>query len=103
MRRTWIEARRKVVLEGRCRNCGTTHGLEAAHLVPRSRIGPNRGAEDPRNIIPLCGAFENGCHEAYDHKRLPIRHLLTPQEIEYMTQLVGQGETNRRIDATRET
>lgn len=96
-KRSWIEARAKVVREGQCRSCGTTHGLQAAHLIPRSRIGPNGGAEDPRNIIPLCGQFEHGCHEAYDHHRLNIEDLLTPDEIAYMVYLVGEGETHRRI------
>jgi 5-methylcytosine-specific restriction endonuclease McrA len=97
-RRTWVEARAKVVREGRCRNCGTTNGIEAAHLVPRSRVNANGGAEDPRNILPLCGDFANGCHRAYDEHRLTIRPLLTPEEIAYMVHLVGQGETDRRID-----
>lgn len=101
-RRVWLEMRAKVVREGQCRNCGTTHGVEAAHLVPRSRLGPNKGAEDARNCIPLCGDFERGCHRAYDEHRMSIRHLLRADEIAYMVQLVGEGETDRRIDANRE-
>lgn len=95
--RRWIEARAKVVNEGRCRNCGTTLGLQAAHLIPRSRINAGAGAEDPRNIIPLCGPFQNACHESYDHHRLAIADLITAEEHAYMVFLVGEGETERRI------
>lgn len=100
-KRVWIEMRAKVAREGECRNCGTTLGVEAAHLVPRSRLGPNKGAEDARNCIPLCGDFQNGCHRAYDEHRLAVRGLLRPEEIAYMVELVGEGETARRIDADR--
>lgn len=96
-RRNWLQARQKVAREGRCRNCGTTQGLEAAHLIPRSRVGPNGGAEDERNIIPLCNLFQNACHEAYDHKRLSIARIVTVEERAYMVQLVGEGETARRL------
>lgn len=84
--RSWVDALAKVQREGRCRVCGETRDLEAAHVVGRKHdpvvVGP-RGGESiyvhPDAIVPLCGGFtDNFCHRAYDHHEidlLPYLHI----------------------------
>lgn len=90
MKRDWSKARAKVTEEGRCRSCGHAQGLEAAHVVPRSRV--TVGGEDPRNIVPLCGL----CHGAQHAGRLELLPLLTREEQSYVVSLVGIAEAFRR-------
>lgn len=92
MKRDWTEARAKVQREGRCRHCGAGAYLEAAHVVPRSRIGAGRGAEDPRNIVPLCRL----CHAAQHRGELELLPLLRLDEQSYVVSLVGIAEAWRR-------
>jgi len=90
-KRDWSEARRKVEREGRCRACAKPHNLDAAHIVPRSRIhGPP--AQDPRNIIPLCREH----HDAQHRGELELLPLLTREEQVYIVGLVGIEEARRR-------
>lgn len=54
-------AARKAVFErdgGRCIFCGSAHGLQAAHIVPRSRGGMGR----KENLVTLCWR----CHSEMD-------------------------------------
>ena len=90
--RNWIAPRAKVDAEGRCRRCHTPHRLEAAHIIPRSRVKPGP-AEDPRNIVPLCWS----CHNLYDRMGLDLAPFLTTEEWEYAVGLVGEAEARRRI------
>lgn len=97
-RRDWSRARAKVEAEGRCRSCGrgeSAYRLEAAHIVPRSRVGI--GGEDPRNIVPLCPL----CHGAQHRGELELLPLLDLSEQSYIVSLVGIEEARRRT--TRET
>ncbi|NBT36055.1 MAG: HNH endonuclease [Betaproteobacteria bacterium] len=100
MKRDWKAFRAKVDAEGRCRLCGTGGRLEAAHLIPRSRIPIHSGCgEDPRNAIPLCPP----CHRSYDiadHRtghRQGVIHVTTKQEQAYCVELVGIEEAYARL------
>lgn len=95
MKRDWSQARAKVAEEGRCRSCGRSQDLEAAHVIPRSRIGPKGGAEDPRNICPLC----RRCHRAQHDGKLELLPLLSLEEQGYIAGLVGIEEARRRVTA----
>jgi hypothetical protein len=96
--RDWTSARAKVESEGMCRRCGTTSQVDAAHLVPRSRVGPGAG-DEPGNIIPLC---RNHCHYAYDFTGLDISPFVRPEEWAYVVGLVGLAEARRRITNRRD-
>lgn len=91
-KRRWQAAREKVEEEGRCRNCGLGGILEAAHIIPRSRIGIGRGGEDQLNVLPLCP----GCHRQYDSNQLEVLPLLTLTEQSYIVLLVGIEEARLR-------
>lgn len=87
-------AHHKVAGEGRCRSCGRSdRPLDPAHIIPRSRVGAHLGAEDPRNIVPLCRPCHDHHHGA---DRLELCGLLTREEQQYIVGLVGLGEAYRR-------
>lgn len=96
MTRDWEAARAKVDAEDRCRNCGQWHSIQAAHIIPRSRVKPGPG-EDPRNIVPLCGV----CHHLFDAARLDILPVLTREEQAYAVELVGTVEAIQRMTGCR--
>lgn len=96
--RNWAKARNKVASEGRCRRCHSRFGLEAAHIIPRSRISAGRGGEEALNIIPLC----RWCHRAYDELGVDFSGYLTMPEWEYAVGLVGEAEARRRITNKRD-
>ncbi len=91
MSRDWTAARAKVDAEGACRSCGTPHGLEAAHIVPRSRV--TSGGEDARNIVPLCRM----CHADQHAGTVELLPLLSRSEQAYAVELVGLTEALRRV------
>lgn len=94
MKRDMAAARRKVFVEARCRSCGRCdRRLDAAHVIPRSRISAAMGAEDPRNIIPLCRPCHNDHHGFHG---LELLSCLTVDEQQYIVGLVGLGEAYRR-------
>lgn len=95
--RSWRDARAKVDAEGRCRRCHSSFGLEAAHIIPRSRVSVGKGGEDPRNIIPLC----RWCHLAYDDLGVDFSGYLTMEEWEWAVGLVGEAEARRRVQNDR--
>lgn len=81
--RDWVDARRKVTAEGRCRLCGADGRfarIEAAHTVGRvhDRPHPERGGEalwvDPDDVIPLCTACHLAQH-AGEVDLLPVMSL----------------------------
>lgn len=110
-RRQWAKARAKVVGEGHCRVCGTTWGLEAAHVIPRS-VAPNHG-EHPDAIVPLCrnrvdtdpdsgeAVAVEGCHSRYDRHDLDLEPYLTAQEAASAVLAMGSLEGARRIISGR--
>lgn len=64
-----------------CRRCGAKHGIEAHHVVHRSKIGSRSPyVHDPANLIPLCRA----CHTAHHStdRRTP-RACLTSVELTF--------------------
>lgn len=103
-RRNWTEARAKVDLEGRCRVCGSSWRVEAAHVIPRS-VAPN-GGEHPDSIVPLCGDYVDqdgravkGCHSRYDDKSeaFDLRPYLTAGELEAAVAAAGTWGMAQRI------
>jgi hypothetical protein len=92
VKRDWRQAQSKKESEGCCRACGSTHNLEAAHIVPRSQVHASGGGEDPRNIIILC----TRCHVAQHAGRLELLPILTYEEQGYVASLVGLTEAIRR-------
>jgi hypothetical protein len=93
-RRQWHEMRAKVLAEGRCRRCHATRSLEAAHIIPRSRVGARKGAESALNCVPLC----NPCHRLLDQERgFSLFPFLASEEWEWAVGLVGEGEAERRL------
>lgn len=88
-RRDWTLAIRKVRVEGKCRVCGRTTGLQAAHVSGR-RYDALVGGEGstivevhPDDVVPLCSQTEDGrggCHDAYDSRDLDLLPFLTLAE-----------------------
>lgn len=95
VKRNMEAARQKILNEGRCRVCGTTHDLDPCHVIPRSRLTAKEGAEDPRNIVVLCRKH----HEAQHRGELELLSSLTREEQAYVVSLVGLGEAWRRVTA----
>lgn len=91
-KRDWTQARAKVDREAACRVCGANQGIQAAHIIPRSRVGPGAG-EVAENICPLC----QDCHTAYDSHSLDLLPYLTREEQGTAAFLVGLAEAVRRI------
>ena len=92
VRRVWTAARDKVEDEGRCRRCTSPRSLEAAHIIPRSRITAGKGGEDPLNIVPLC----RWCHQEQHAGVFELLPLLSREEQSYIVGLVGIEEARRR-------
>lgn len=106
-RRNWSEARAKVDREGRCRVCGSSWRVEAAHVIPRS-VAPN-GGEHHDAIVPLCGDYVDqdgravkGCHSRYDDKSegLDLRPYLTVQEYDAAIEAAGSWGMAERITSS---
>jgi hypothetical protein len=70
--------------------------LDAAHIIPRSRVGPPEG-DHPLNIVPCC----RPCHSAYDLGTLDLLPHITLQEQGYAASLVGLDEARQRITNER--
>jgi hypothetical protein len=100
MKRDMAAGRRKAEEQG-CRLCASRFAVEAAHILPRSRImaGP---AEDPRNIIGLCGLRGCDAHRCFDAGTLDILPYLSLDEQSYIVGLVGIAEAYRRVTGSRE-
>lgn len=82
--------RAKVDKAERCRGCGERgRRLEAAHIIPRSRIKADPAlAEHENNCVPLC----RDCHNAYDSRTLDLLPYLTLAEQGHAALLVGLVE-----------
>lgn len=104
-KRDWSDAREKVEDEGKCRACGITRGLQAAHISRRSFDSPKPGRKtlwvNPDSIVPLCPP----CHTAYDHLELSILRWLTHAEQMKALEDMGTIEAVRKrtdpLDYTR--
>jgi predicted restriction endonuclease len=95
-KRDWTEAHRKLGAEKRrCRVC-RQGPVDAAHLVPRSRVGPPHG-EDAKNIVPLCRIH----HDLFDSGRFDLLPYLSKVEQSYAVLLVGLEEARRRLTGER--
>lgn len=87
-RRDWTLAIGKVRVEGACRVCGRTTGLQAAHVSGRKYDEPVVNGSDivavhPDDVVPLCSILPGnagGCHQAYDSRDLDLLPYLTLAE-----------------------
>jgi 5-methylcytosine-specific restriction endonuclease McrA len=107
-RRDWTEAITKVQEEGRCRVCGASENLEAAHVIPRAksdeRVTGPRGGEVlrvPRDaVVPLCREH----HGDYDAHRLDLLpFLFVPEQIFAVKAAGGILSALKRISASART
>jgi hypothetical protein len=98
-RRDWSDAREKVEAEGRCRVCGITRGLQAAHITRRSFDAPKPGRKtlwvNPDSILPLCPR----CHSEYDSHEISILGKLThPEQLKALGDMGTIEAVRRRTD-----
>jgi hypothetical protein len=78
------DAQRAAVAGRACTVCGMTHGVDPAHLIPRS-LG---GCGDPLCVVPLC---RRPCHGAYDTGRLDLLPYLEPAWRAQLAHAVGHA------------
>ena len=86
------DAHRAAVAGRRCVVCGAEHGIDAAHLIPKS---PG-GCGDALCVTALC----RRCHRAYDAGRLDLLPYLEPEwraQIAHAVGHVGMIGALRRI------
>lgn len=79
VRRDWSSARQKIEREGRCRVCGSSEFLQAAHTISRARQDVEHGAKrvvQAGAVVPLCAV----CHRKYDARLLDLLPYLTIDE-----------------------
>ncbi len=102
LRRSWDEARAKVNREGRCRVCGSTNIVQAAHTVSRKLQdvlieGPKGGKYllvKADAIVPLCEPH----HTAYDARRLDLLpYLFLPEQVFAVECAGGIASANKRL------
>jgi hypothetical protein len=74
---------KRLAVAGRpCIVCGAVHGIDPAHLIPRS-LG---GCGDPLCVVPLC---RRPCHRAYDRGELDLLPHLEPAWRAQLAHAVG--------------
>ena len=96
VRRGWKLARAKVDREGKCRVCGSTRILQAAHVM--GRRFDDEVEVNPDETVPLC----IDCHARYDSARdLDLLPYLTRSEQAAAVLLAGIESARRRITGTR--
>jgi hypothetical protein len=96
-RRDWTAAREKCEAEGeRCRVC-KKHGVDAAHVVPRSINGSDENMT-AEAVLPLCRFH----HSEYDFHRLDLAPYLTAEEAAHAVLMTGSLEGARRIVSGRQ-
>ncbi len=99
-KRWWDSARAKVDREARCRCCGETWNLQAAHTIGRVHdelVELEDGTAilfvDPEDVIPLCAE----CHRAYDARELCLLPVMTLDEQAAAVRLVGIERALHRL------
>jgi hypothetical protein len=87
----------RAAIAGRpCIVCGARHGIDPAHLIPRS-LG---GCADPLCVVALCRL----CHRAYDEGRLNLLAYLEPAwraQLAHAVGHVGLIAALRRVSGSR--
>jgi hypothetical protein len=99
-RRSWTAADAKI--KGKpCRNCGSWQNVQHAHLVPRrydpKAVGPRGGkflVVPAAAIMELCG----GCHFRVDAHALAVWHLMTDEERQHATNVLGEERARDRLE-----
>ena len=79
---TATDSQRAAVAGRPCIVCGSEHGVDPAHLIPRS-LG---GCGDPLCVVPLC---RRPCHRAYDSGELDLLPHLEPEWRAQLAHAVG--------------
>lgn len=82
----------KVTDEGECRSCGvpdSIHGLDPAHVIPKSLGGKN----NYESVIPLCRA----CHDAQHRGEIELLPLMTRSEQVEAVRAVGLARAYRYL------
>jgi len=91
--------RQRAAVAGRpCIVCGAEHGVDPAHLIPRS-LG---GCGEPLCVVPLCRL---PCHRAYDRGELDLLLYLEPAwraQLAHAVGHVGLIGALRRISGARD-
>lgn len=82
--------------EGRCRVCGATSGLQAAHTIGRKYDDRRTGVVAPADVVPLC--LEH--HQQYDARRLDLLPYLTLEEQARAVLHVGLERARKRLSPT---
>jgi hypothetical protein len=89
--------RQRLAVAGRpCIVCGATHGVDPAHLIPRS-LG---GCGDPLCVVSLCRRY----HRAYDRGELDLLPYVEPAwraQLAHAVGHVGLIGALRRISGRR--
>jgi hypothetical protein len=76
------DSQRLAVAGRACIVCGASHGVDPAHLIPRS-LG---GCGDALCVVPLC---RRPCHRAYDSGELDLLPYLEPAWRTQLAHAVG--------------
>ena len=102
--RDWTLAIAKVHREHKCRRCGCTGKLDAAHTIgreyDRAADGTRNGVlvVNPDDVVPLCVA----CHTAYDAHQVDLLPFLTQAEQARAVLHVGLMSALARLTGTRD-
>ena len=92
------EGQRLAVAGRPCIVCGSEHGVDPAHLIPR----PLGGCGDRLCVVPLC---RRPCHRAYDSGELDLLPHLEPAwraQLAHAVGHVGLIAALGRISGTRD-
>lgn len=113
MKRSWTDARAKLLAEGgRCRVCRSNRNVQASHVIGRThdREPPLRWDGDPfgwaepypvhpDRIVPLC----ERCHKDYDeHRRDLLPYLLVDEELQAVSDAGSLHAAWMRVSGQRE-
>lgn len=100
-RKDWALARAKVDAEGRCRVCGSTENLQAAHLIGQAKQDHEVDGKiivQPHSILPLCEPH----HRAYDAHCLDLLAYTTlVEQVAAVEAAGGIYLANRRLSGGR--
>ena len=94
---TATDSQRAAVAGRPCIVCGSEHGVDPAHLIPRS-LG---GCGDPLCVVPAC----RSCHRACDSGELDLLPHLEPAwraQLAHAVRHLGLIAALRRISGTRD-
>lgn len=77
----------------RCAICQSGHGVEAHHIVPRSKFGKGESPDVVSNLLAVCHACHQD-HHTTAHKRIP-RLVLSEAQIAFVVAKQGESWMDR--------